>query len=354
MDPATLIKLALSLVLIIALSGCGGRANNRLIVLIHRVWLVNADGQIKPFVYPFPQSFDGSLQGSTEPVISPDGRFIAYGDPGGDGDAHLVDTHTLRSIRITRIGRAPTFNLAWIDVLLDGWSPDSRRLLLCVTHGANPADEGGLPIFAGFYEYNLKTQKLTCVRLPTGFQFRAWLRDERLLGVVPGNLPRDDRLVILSSDGHRQQTIKAIVGWPIQSQVSLDGNWVAGIHANESRVFGTGTAEIVKVNLKTMATVPLVHLNLWSGNEQPSLSPDDKHVAYIHEIHILYHVPKDSLLVDGRQIYACSGPLAFKWVNKQMIVVACQDEILALGANTGRVISKYEIKATQQSRVAHL
>lgn len=325
--------------------------NAQIPFLLYRVWSVDAHGQVVPFPYAFPKSYIDSAHGSTVPVPSPDGRWIAFGDSGGDHDAHLLDVDSLRQHRITRLGKPATFRSVSIDVLLDGWSPDSRRLLLYVTHGEDASEEGELKVPAagyGFYEYDVVSGKISAVSLPKAFEFVAWLRDGRFVGVIPGHLPHDDELVTLRPGDAQASPVGAVTGWPIQAQVSANGKWLVGLHADDGQLPGQGAARIVRVNLKTMAATPLVSLGSWSGNERPALSADGSRLAYRRDRRRVGRGPQESLFVNGKQMYACPGMIDFRWVGRRMIALACQDRVAILDADTGIVLSRRRVSTTSQ------
>ncbi len=294
----------------------------------------------------------GTVQGSTQPKPSPDGRWIAYGNRAEDYDIHLLNVRTSHQHTITRWGRPPTIGSVSVDVLIDGWSPGSRRLLLYTTSGEDLFGQGRLAVpnaCYGFYEYDVASRKVTAVPLPKSFGFVAWLRNGRFVGVIPGRLPADDKLVLLRPGEAGQTEIRAVNTFPYQARVSRDRKWLVGLHSESGRLPGKGTARIVKVNLRTMAATPLVALASWSGNEQPTLSPDDKQVAYKRQAsHTgLYFAIQESLYVDTRQMYSCSGMIDFEWVDSGRIVLACHDQVLVLDTNSAKTLSNYKLAPVQ-------
>ena len=347
------VGLTVGLVMVFAISR---RGRSHLITLLnttsvaqgprYRVWRVDSMGRVKPLPY------DENVLGQTMPVPSPDGRWIAFVDPAVDFDIHLLDVQTLRERRITRFGRPPTTGYTWVEVVPEDWSPHSRRLLLQVASGGTDSEDGDLKVPKapyGFYIYDLSTGTTQPVTLPKEFQFVGWLRDGRFVGVLPGRLPREDRVVIVRAGETKETEVEAINGSSYQTSVSADGKWLVGLHADNGGPPGEGTAQILKVNLSTIEATPLVTLSSWSANERPALSPDDKHVAYKREKreHAIYHTPQESLFVDDRALYSCSGTADFRWVDNRMIALACQDEVLVLDANSGKTLSKYKLPPLQ-------
>ncbi len=198
--------------------GCYGRSHNRLILLQHRLWQVSSQGRIIAFPYSFPSAYDDELAGSTLPLPSPDGRWIAFGQFGGDYDLHLLDVRSGRERRITRLGQPSRNGYVWVSVLLDGWSPDSRQLLFAVAPGEDTSESGDLAVpqpCHRFYIYDLATERAHAVELPRDFQFAAWLPDGRFLGVIPAQRPQEDeRLVMLPPGDTQGLTVTTKEGTP--------------------------------------------------------------------------------------------------------------------------------------------
>lgn len=327
--------------------GCGHQRQAHLVVLYRGVWRVGARGEIAPFPLGFPKGRFESLQGITDPLPSPDGQWVAFGDFGGDYDAHLLDARTLRQHRITRLGARPTISSVFVAVLLDGWSPDSRRLLLYVAPGEDTSEEGNLEIPAacyGFRYYDVASRKLTGMALPKEFQFVAWLPDDRLLGLVPGPSPCESKLVTFSvGDGRESQIGPPLVN-PSQMKASADYQWALG-------TLGIGACkdpqnqEIAKINLRTGKATVLVPPAPWAENRWPALSPDGARLSYVRQRSVMYGNPQESLFVDGRKIYFCPGWMEYQWAGNRHITVAClksqrplDGDVLTLDVTTGKTL----------------
>lgn len=342
-----LIQITIALGLVCLCVGCRREKRPWLVLLVNQVWDVDSQGQIVPFHYEFPKAISGSLQGSTLPLPSPDGRWIAFGDFGGDYDAHLLDTSTLHQDRITRLGLAPRINTVEVQVMIAGWSYYSRHLLLFVAPGEDTSEEGDLKIPAacyGFRDYDIASRKLIGMSLPKEFQFVAWLPDGRLLGLVPGPSPCESKLVTFSvRDGRESQ-----IGPPLvnagQMKASPDYQWVFG-------VLGIGECkdsqdqEIAKINLRTGKATVLIPSAPWAANQWPALSPDRQHFSYMHQSGLVNGVPQMSLFVDNRRIYFCPGLMDYQWAGNRHIALACiksqrplAGDVMTLDVNTGKTL----------------
>ena len=317
------------------------------------VWEVGSEGRIAPFRYTFPASYEGSLLGSTLPSVSPDGRWVAFGEPSGDYDLHLLDVRSGQERRITRLGRRPRRGYTFADVLFDGWSPDSGAFLFTVAHGETTSEWGDLQVpdaAYGSYIYNLKDGTTRCATLPKAFEFVAWLPDGRFLGVIQGQRPQEpDRPVLLRPGDAQGTEVRTPAGYPEQLQASADGKWLTGLLVRSGRE--RGTAQIVKINVSTMSLVPLVSLNSWTGNERPALSPPDgEHFSYTLQTRMVQRIPEESLFVDGRLVYSCHEPIDYRWVDERSIAVACQDQALVLDSASGKTLGRYSLAPASTGR----
>src|SRR5215472_7112153 len=100
---------ALALALLVATAS---RPGNRLVNLGHTVWQVDPLGKIEPFSYQFPVGMHANVFGSTEPLPSPDSRWVAFsrehaptGFTAPGEDLHLLDVSSGLERQITRFGR---------------------------------------------------------------------------------------------------------------------------------------------------------------------------------------------------------------------------------------------------------
>ncbi|MGH9431861.1 MAG: TolB family protein [Terriglobia bacterium] len=315
-------------------------AGNRLVVLQHRVWRVGSQGQIEPFAFAYPPWYDDNLQGSTLPSPSPDGRWIAFGR---QYDAYLLDVSSRQERRITKFGRAPHRRYVYVDVLIDGWSPDSSELLLAVGHGEDTSEEGDLLVPKapfGFYVYNLTAGTTKPVALPKTFEYRAWLPDGRILGVVPARVPGEgERLVTLRPGDARVVPVRVPIGALSHVQVSEDGKWMVGLLVGKRQPHKT--ARIVKINLGTMSITLLASLGSWTGNERPAVSPHGEHFSYVRMTQMVKGIPQEEIIVGERTLYSCPGPIDYRWVSGHTIALSCRNEVEVLDAPSGRALSSY-------------
>ena len=311
-------------------------ATSRLVAFQSRVWRVGQGGQIEPFPYVFPSSYDSNILGSTLPTPSPDGQWIAFGRFDADYDIHLLNVKSGQEYRISHFGQRPKRGYTYVDALIAAWSPDSRHLLFVVAPGETTSEEGELAIPKapyGFYVYSLTTQTTQRVSLPKGFQVNAWLPGGRFLGVLPAQRAHEeDKLVILRPGRHQEVAIRTSVGFPSQARATADGRWLVGVVSSKRR----GTAEIIKINLATMSVRRLVSLRSFTGNEQPALSPDARSVAYKEQIRMVKGIPQERLFVNNRNLYSCPGPIDFQWIDDQRIAVECQDQVSVLDTARGQ------------------
>lgn len=341
------VLLAVIFALALIASGCGRGPRTKMVVLLNRVWQVQAQGQIAPVHYRVAKNHDDGVQSWPPPLPSPDGRWITFGNAAEDFDVHLLDVYTLRGRRITWLGQPPRLGYSFAVAQAAGWSANSRRILISVTPGEVDSDEGqyDIPkITYGFYIYDLTSNRVSFVALPKQFDFVAWLPDGRLLGLVPGPSPCESKLVTFSvRDGRESQ-----IGPPLvnagQMKASPDYQWVFG-------VLGIGECkdsqdqEIAKINLRTGKATVLIPSAPWAANQWPALSPDRQHFSYMHQSGLVNGVPQMSLFVDNRRIYFCPGLMDYQWAGNRHIALACiksqrplAGDVMTLDVNTGKTL----------------
>lgn len=318
-------------------------------VLQYRVWQVNSRGQIAPFPYEFPSGYDATLLGSTVPLPSPDGRWIAFGR---DYDIHLLDVSSRRERQITTLGQPPRKGYTFADVLLDAWSPDSRQFLFAVNAGETTSEWGELSVPDapyGFYIYDLATETSRMIALPKTFQFAAWLQDGRFLGTMsrPGPPCEVDRLVQVRPGDTQGVAMRAPAGSVSRAQVSADGKCLTAVFVRGCK--DPHRAEIARIDLATMSVTQVVPLHSWTGNEFPAPSPNAQHISYKRMIRMVKGIPQESLIVDQRPLYSCPGVIDYKWLDEQSIAVACQDSVLVLDVKTGHTLGRYTTPSTKLS-----
>ena len=158
------------LVALTLLCTLAGRAGDHLLRLQGKVWRVTLEGRVVPFSYPFPALQMGEAGfGSTEPLPSPDGRWIAFGR---DHNLHLLNVSSTQERQITQHGRPyVSRRYASVEVLATAWSADNRRILFAVVHGDTFCEhcdrEYQIPEAPyGFYSYDVTTGAAQRVPLP--------------------------------------------------------------------------------------------------------------------------------------------------------------------------------------------
>jgi len=314
-------------VALILLCTLAGRAGDHLLRLQGKVWRVTLEGRVAPFSYPFPVVQMGEAGfGSTEPLPSPDGRWIAFGR---DHNLHLLNASSIQERQISRYGRPALGRYTSVEVLATAWSVDNRRILFAVVPGdtfCEDCDEYQIREAPyGFFSYDVTTGAAQRVLLPKTFQFEAWLPDGRFLGTLAQTNPGDQTLLVFRP-GAAQGAPLIRPGFSLgQVQVSADGRWAIGQNA-------TG---IFKIELTTRSIAPVVsdpagaHAYQW-----PAFSYDGDHIAYTRRDRMAAGIPEESLIVDGRTLYSCEGPVSYAWVNDQTVVIGCRDKVTLLAALT--------------------
>ena len=330
---------ALALALLFATAS---RPGDRLVNLQHRVWQVDPLRKIEPFSYQFPVAMHANVFGSTEPLPSPDSRWVVFsrehahvGYTAPGEDLHLLGVSSGQERQITRFGRPQGKRYASVEVVVTAWSADSRQILFAVIPGetTGPAEEWGEDLLVrkapyGFYTYDVAKGTSHRLRLPKEFRFGAWLPDGSFLGTDSETKPCEQRLLLFREGEAHGTAVGAPSGSPSQLQVSDDGKMVIGY-------FGGGceqpeTAAITKINLETKVATQVVTMSPWAENQSPAFSPDGNHISYTHRTGMVAGILHESLIVDGRPLYSCQGGINYRWIDERSIAAACQNEVLVL------------------------
>ena len=346
-------SIGLTVALTLFLTGVSS-ASDRIVVLLGKVWSVSPEGQIESFPYKFPAGSFGGVFGSTEPLPSPNSRWIVFsrdldctGYPFTEcgNDLHLLEVESGRERRITSFGQPRGAQYASVDVLMTVWSTDSRQILFSVVPGetSGAAEEWGHDLLVrkadyGFHIYDLATATIHSVTLPKDFQFQAWLPDGSFLGAISKAPPCAEKLLKFRFGDTQGADVGAPNGSLDQVKVSSDGKWIIGYMDGGCQQ--PETAQLIKIDLSDMAATPVVPLAAWAENQWPDFSPDGDHISYVHQQDMVEGIYDESLIVDGRPVYACRGSMNYKWVDERSIAAACENEVVVLDVSTRTVLSR--------------
>jgi hypothetical protein len=350
MGPSSHTAVVLTLALLFATVG---RADVRLVVLGHKVWRVDPEGQIRPFWCEFRGPQTGGEFGSTYPLPSPDDHWIVFAR---DHDLHLLDVASGHERRITKFGRPHGVCCASVETLINTWSSDSRRLLLPVSPGetSGPAEEWDHDLLVckapyGVYTYDLTTGTTQALALPKDFQFQAWLPDGSFLGTIAQPKPCEGGLQIFRPGEARGRAVGPRGDSPGQVQVSGEGKWAVvymGVCAAPAKSVG---AEILKIDLATGSATTLMPASSWAENQWPAFSPHGGHFSYIHQKRLAEHVFEESLIVDSRRLYSCHEYIDYKWIGDRRVALKCGNEVLVLDIATRHPLSRYSVSALAEN-----
>lgn len=319
-------------------------ADDRLLQLIDKVWRIGPQGQVRPFSYSFPNGSLGmSGFGSTQPLPSPDGRWIVFGR---DSNLYLLSVASGQEHKITEYGRPYTQRYASVEVLATAWSFDSSRLLFSVVNGETDCADCDRDDFVirpapyGFYSLDLRTESIQHLCLPEGFEFAAWLADGGLLGFVtlPETKPCQEILQIFLPGEKQGMPVGAPVGSLDQIDVTADGKWAVGYW--DGGCDRPEAGQLIKIDLQEKSATPITPVFLWAENQWPKLSPNAMHIAYVHTDRMVQGNLEESLILDGSRLSSCNGSIQYEWVNERMIAMACQDKVVILDVLTRQPVAQ--------------
>ena len=266
-----------------------------------------ADGKATPMGVGTTCPGSGEIEvGSDRPLLSPGGRFIAHLS---SHKVVLTDVKTAKSRPVTYPGEpGPNSNL---EVLLSGWSPDGRYFIFHVGRGG--AELGGredAPDTEGREAPGFVLLDSTdfSVRLLTGLKsFVAWAPDSRRVVVEATSSNGNRGLFFVDLDGgHRTLLREAVPGF---HQLSISGEqaaWMDGMH-------------VAVATLGSGEPVWMTPDGEFATFQRPSLSPDGKHLAYVHRLRRVQGRPVLELLVVNRaganphSLRECRDSCTYQW-----------------------------------------
>ncbi len=301
------------------------------------MWRVSTDGKLErlPFEFRSPGSSSGwGPQGTTQPLASPDQRWIAFIK---DNDLWLLKIATGQTAQVTHVGKPHDDNFLAVETWITAWSPDSRHVLYSVEQGirmyaksykVHPADYG-------FHIYDLETKTSHPIKFPG--TFKAWLPDGDFLLSSVG-----EPLLLFTPGEATARPVKSKAGWYGQFDVSADGRWVVATFGK----FGS-TNQILKISLSTGQATQITPVGVWTEYQWPRLSPSALRIAFSRYERRYRRSTKPRnvmLVVDGEAIYPCAGQLKSRWIDDRTITAVCQGEIVILDVETGEEKGRHKLE----------
>ncbi len=307
-----------------------------------RVFLACESGRVQALPIRLPRSNVGAMgRGIAGPVLSPDGRWVAFTR---DRNLVLLDLAQGSETRATQLASDTTAHLAY-SVYITSWAPDSRRLLYCVflTRGHVHVVPSSA---SGFFIYDVLSGVSERIQPPGVFE--CWLRNDEFVvsGEISDDLtsafvvsgrdlflwsshdPTDAHRLTVCCDSNRVFCFAQVAAAP-------DGSEIAFCYKPVPH-----STQIARLDVTVGEIFPVTEVASGARYQWPAYSPSGQRLAFV-----AYGVGVSVLQVDGRPIAECAGSLGpdrFAWISDRALAVICGDSLRILDAETGAVLGAAE------------
>jgi len=316
--------------LLTSLSAASGR---RVLHVFHaeKFWSVQASGAIEevPFSFNFGENEGGV--GTTGPVVSPDGRRVAFTK---DNDLWVYDLKSGASQRLTRHGRKSDDVFTSVYVLITAWSADGRQILYNVAHSDAEDPEGieatrevrAVPY--GFRILDVAQDASKPIRLAGEFQL--WLPDGRFLLTSSDADYLHGALLAQTPGQDLPERLTPLRGLWGQADVSRDGRWLvaslgqpAPPQPDQMEDETALTSRIVKMNLKSGALTDVTAPGSWSEYQTPRFSPGGGQLSWVKQGEPdALGFASGTVFVEGREIGTFAMPVDPRWIDEGTLVIS--------------------------------
>jgi hypothetical protein len=282
-----------------------------------------SDGKITPFTLPAGTRWGGGgPEGSDDPVISPDGKLIAYIQNGA------------LMVRPLEGGKASAIVSGYRHemFLITGWTPDSRKLIYFL--GPPQADDAPPSKVENPKHFiaDVATKKVS--EIVPGGSLCGWLPNGEML------LHDEEKGRIVSRAPEPGATPKVLLhdaaGFG-QIVLSPDGHRIA---VNRSRPNDTGSSQLVSVELATGAVTPLRAAGGWAEFQWPKWSPDGKRVSWLARTGTKDGMPLSVVVVDGKPVTKPANVSVYEWLTDTTMVVVELEAITVVDVTSGKELGR--------------
>lgn len=291
--------------------------------------LAGSDGSIEPFRLP-----EGTVWGSggdggmNDPVLSPDGKSVAFIAKG---------SLTIRLLKGGK-GTVAVSGYPHEEFLITGWTPDGSAIVYFL---GPPQAEDPPPskiTEPQHFIYDLKTKQSR--KIAVKGQLAGWLpggemllwQDEGQRSVVwslslePGAQPNE----LLSDPASFSQVV-----------LSPDGTRIAtGISPRNE----TTSNQLISIELATGKRTPLREPAGWAEIQWPRWSPSGKHLSWEARVGMEDGIPRTVIVVDGKPVTKPAVMGAHYWLTDTVIAFAGLDALVVIEATTGKELGRKALK----------
>lgn len=284
-----------------------------------RLHMVHPDGKISPFTLPAGTQWGSGTMGlSQDPLLSPDGRSVAYIHKGGVKFRSLDGKQT-----VTVVDGYPHEDLS-----LGGWSPTGDALVYFIgpPQGEDPPESKVTE--PKYFVYELKTKQHREIKFP-GY-IAGWLPTGEMLlyDAEPGAL-----LSLALTDGAKPKSIQAEAVGLGQISLSPDGKRLA---ASKSKPNDTSSSQLITMDLATGTVTPLTKPGDWAELQWPKWSPSGKRNSWEQRVGMKDGIPSVVLVVDGKPITKEGEIYGHLWLTETSLIVLQPKGIVVVDAATGK------------------
>jgi hypothetical protein len=295
---------------------------------------VFADGRVEPLGFDLQQIGTRQAQlgsGSTDPLPSPDGRFVAYVQ---DSSLWLWTVETKAAQKLLS-GSEPTKEFNGVLIHITAWKPDGSEILYNVIEERSFTGEGGQeeefpdairkPAEYGFNILNLKLNRSRPVNLSDEAE-KTWLPSGDFL------TSEGSELFLRNESGSGKPLVSVAPGTRLnQVDIALKQNDVV------ATLNGNGSSQIQRINLQSGQMLPISPEGRFADYQGPTISPMGGHVGYIHAL----GPDRREFVLDGKPVYATTSFPRAHWIDEDAVAIADMDNVVVVRASDGTIVRRF-------------
>jgi hypothetical protein len=285
-----------------------------------------------------PYKFEGgsadAWSGTDSPVVSPDEKWIAYGER---YNLWALEVATGRKSKITSVGRAGEGKYLDVTVFTSAWAPDSRSVLYRVffdyPHGDDPYPKR--PAEYGFFVYSLDSGTASPVGDINGFVCGFAAKDKVLFEI-------DHAFVWLDPNTRAIRPAEPFSPGDGQVFFARDGKTAFVTSSPEAK-----TSRLFKLDLLAHTRTPITAVADYAALQYPMCSRSCAFTSYLNMTHRIEDGGRSTisttLFVNGKPVFACHDRCGYEWVGDRFVAIIGNKELLIVEAATGKVCSRYAL-----------
>jgi dipeptidyl aminopeptidase/acylaminoacyl peptidase len=308
----------------------------------HEIYSVSKDNKIT-LVQKLPGGVvEGTLEGSTAPLISPGGKKLAYLQGNNLFIKGLGKEATPQ--QVTKEGFSNSKKYRSVYPLLSGWSRDSSQVLYYLTHveeGMEGEEEGpalGTKDLKYGYYFHDASAGVTYLPGMEGFAFCGWTVKKEALLLSPNQV----LLYAVEAQGMPREIVFKYEGADAVAQVS------PGLGTKALAVASSGPgkwSQVVELDLNDGTAKAISKQQGWADFNWPHFSPKGKKMAWIETERNDDGTMSQFLTVDRNAILDLKVAPRYEWLDETRIAVTQVDktgklELLVVDVPGGNTLAR--------------